>query len=769
MPAWPPSRDLSGADRTVQIAPAGIMRRLGSGNRPLDSALRRFIISAGPVECWPLTDGEQATQGSSLRGSAPATFNGDTAPEWGQGTVASWLEPTLLTSEDATGQILANLRAPVPAASWSVDFVRAGKTTSEFPSIRDSGQGTVADPSTTWNLFFLSTADKVQLTRDVYTDTGLTSTVLADLTGTGLFHPLPHHVRLSTEVAGSNTLWALYVDGVLVAGGAEAGIGRPLRQVSYAWGFGNTLSLGYITCWGADAPAPADVYEALLGFPGETAGARMMRLSTENGVPAALLGQAATSTALGVQEPQRFLEALDTIAAADLGLVLEQRDARALVYRTRETLYNQDPGLTLDFANGEISAPFAPIDDDKLTENDVTVSRKGGGSANAVRTDGPLCVDAIGRYDVSAELSLAADSQTTQQAYWRLHVGTFDGLRYTKITVNLGNARAYALVNDVMAVDVGDLIRLQNLPADQQPGDVDLIVTGYEEEVGASAWTITYTCVPGEPWAVGTVGDSVFGRADTAGSVLVSSATATAATLSVNTTVGPRWVTGAPNQILDPGFEQGTGTWACTRGTSIGAVSWDRSFFHSGTGAARLTRVHPTDTGTLNMSDPNGAVPAAAGQVWTGAAWVLSAGATANAMRAAVIWKDGAGVETNVSGTGVSIRSGDGWAQVTITATAPAGTTSVRLLIEGRSAWTVGEWWVADDLRLARTDNLVGTDMADQFPFPVTVGGEVVNVHGISGTTNPQTFYVNRSVNGVVKAQPASAGVRLTHPAIVAL
>ncbi|MEU9199405.1 carbohydrate binding domain-containing protein [Streptomyces sp. NPDC048332] len=763
IPAWPPSRDLSGADRTVQIAPAGIMRRLGSGNRPLDSALRRFIIGQGPVECWPLTDGEQATQGASLLGAPAARFVGDVPPLWGRGEVASWLEPTILTTEDASGQIVATLQTPTPTNEWSVDVVRGGATTSEFPSIRDSGRGSDADPHTNWNMLFLSTTSKVQLTRDVYTTDASSTSMLADITLPALFEPRPHHVRLSVEEVGSSTGWTLYVDGASVATGSVAGHGRPLKQVGYAWGFGNTLSLGYITAWGATAPDPADMYQALLGFPGETAAARMLRLSAENGVPATLVGVVDTSTELGVQEPQRYLETLDTIAASDLGMVLEQRDARALIYRPRSTLYNQVPTLSLDFANGEISAPFAPIDDDKLTENDITVTRKGGASANAVRTDGPLSVDAIGRYDVAPEVSLATDGQTVQQAYWRLAVGTFDGLRYTKITVDLGNPRGYALVNDALAVDVGDLIRLQHLPADQQPGDVDLIVTGYEEEVGATAWRITYTCVPGEPWTVGTVEDPTRGKADTAGCQLSAAATAAATTLSVTTTAGPRWITGAPNQVTDPGFEQGTGAWACSRGTTIGVVMWEPTGGRNGTGAARLTRVHPTDTGTLNLQQTGVVYSAATGQTWTVSAWVYSASTVSRDMRVGVVWRNAVGADTFILPAVTSVPSGE-WRLLTVSGTLPAGAVSVYPSIVGGTGWAVGEWWRADYVRLARTDNLVGTDNEDQFPFEVTVGGEVVNVHGISGTSNPQTLYVNRSRNGIAKALSAGARLSLTHP-----
>ncbi|WP_326659636.1 hypothetical protein [Streptomyces sp. NBC_00385] len=801
VPAWPPSRDLSGADRTVQIAPAGIMRRLGSGNRPLDSALRRYIIGNVPAECWPLTDGEQATQAASLLGSPAARFVGDVPPLWGRGEVASWLEPTLLTTDQASGQILATLQAPTATNEWSVDVVRGGATTAEFPSIRDSGRGTDADPFTVWNLLFLSTTDKVQLTRDVYTTDAGSTSMLADITLPELFEDRPHHVRLSVEEVGSSTGWTLYVDGESVAAGSVAGHGRPLRQISYAWGFGNTLSLGYITAWGATAPSPEDMYQALLGFPGETAGARAMRLSAENGVPASLVGVVDISEEMGTQEPQRFLETLDTIAASDLGMVLEQRDARALIYRPRHTLYNQVPTLTLDFANGEISAPFAPIDDDKLTENDVTVTRKGGASSTAVRTDGPLSVDAIGRYDVAPDVSLATDGQTVQQAYWRLAVGTYDGLRYTKITVDLGNERAYALVNEALAVDVGDLIRLRRLPADQQPGDVDLIVTGYEEEVGASAWKITYTCMPGEPWTVGIAGDPILGRADTAGCVLAAAVSSTATTLPVTTTAGPQWVTTAVHPAQFP-FDVNVGGEQVTVAAVTGGVQDSfRRIVSSGWGTADSGQAWAVSEGTAGDFSADGTtglhthgttnVFRTTTTAWAATDADLYADFSLNALPvgdsaylfAVLQYTDPTHMylgRVQISTTGamtLTVRKRNG-SETTLGSSYAVGT------------YVAGAWYT---IRIARSGTTlrckVWAQAASEPDWQITTtdsaltGSAAVGVRTLLGSSastprvfrfdnlrvGPQQMTVTRSVNGIAKAQAAGTPLSLTHPMRAAL
>jgi hypothetical protein len=64
---------------------------------------------------------------------------------------------------------------------------------------------------------------------------------------------------------------------------------------------------------------------------------------------------------------------------------------------------------------------------------------------------------------------------------------------------------------------------------------------------------------------------------------------------------------------------------------------------------------------------------------------------------------------------------------------------------------------------------IVWTQAAADMPFDVAVGGERMTVTAVSGSTSPQTFTVTRSVNGVVKSQPAATDVRLWLPPILSL
>jgi hypothetical protein len=57
----------------------------------------------------------------------------------------------------------------------------------------------------------------------------------------------------------------------------------------------------------------------------------------------------------------------------------------------------------------------------------------------------------------------------------------------------------------------------------------------------------------------------------------------------------------------------------------------------------------------------------------------------------------------------------------------------------------------------------------DDFPFDIIMGGEIMTVTAITGTTNAQTFTVTRSVNGVVKTHADGEAINLATPAYVAL
>lgn len=778
---WPPRWSPGEHDAWVPVSAAGILRRLGQGRRPLQSTLRRRIPSEPTlIAYWPMEDGEGATQlyspldgvrplkvtgmdlaaDSSLPGSAPLPTLGDTATLSAavpKSAVSGWQVeaayhlPTLpsvqteLLRVTVTGSAMRSAHVFVGAAGVRVEARNADGDTLASYTVTDGTA--LADLVGQWN--------RVQ----IYTTTPATGQA---------------RITAAWRSVSTGTWWRATTLITGAMGSATGIVGQ--------WGSATQgMVLGHLAVFaapGTDAATPLPAINIFDGadraFTGETAVTRLIRLGREE--PTLRLTTVdgdvtAESERMGPQGQTELMTLVGEVVETDGGVLYERMDRLGLVYRDRATLYNQAPTLVLDYAVGQVAPPLEPTDDDSDIRNDVTVSRAGGSSGRAVVEEGPLSVldpehGGVGVYEEAVTLSLGSDSQPQQIAAWRAHLGTWDEARYPSVRVLLH--RRPELIPAVLALRPGDLIRITNPPLYTGPGPLDLIVRQIQHQPRPRAWEVTFVCTPAGPYRVGVVGDDALGRADTAGSVLAASVSATATVLSVTTT-GPRWVTAAPNLLPDAAFESGVGGWACTRGATIGTVTPETGVVHSGRSAARITRVHPTDTGTLNIGDTTGVLPAAAGQTWAGSAWVNSNGASVNAMRVALVWRSAAGAESFIYGTAQSISRANGWTLLTVSAVLPAGAVAARLGIEGRSAWTVGEWWVVDDVRLARTDTLVGPDSFTDFPFEVSLGGETVRVQGVTGVTPTQTFYVTRAVNGITKPQWTGTDLRLATPTTVAL
>ncbi|MFA3877534.1 hypothetical protein ABS735_28310 [Streptomyces sp. MMCC 100] len=557
IPSWPPTRDLSGNDNIVSIAPTGVTRRMDAGNKPQDSALRRFIQAGGALECWPLTDGVDSKAPRSMLGGRDmkvlAREGIDFPPSWEAGTLADWIEPVIAMKPTASVSLIGTTpRVANTGDSWSVDlFVTGGGASGSWAvNIYDTGAGTDADNQNILNLLFTSEEERLFLTRTSHSTEDSSAAFYGNYYNINVYDDRPHYLRLTVDTGVASPWWYLYVDGAYSASGALDVAMRPVSKIEFSGSAstdGTDQAAGYITYWDDRAPTPAAMWNAYLGFQGEAAGARIERLASEAGYTATVSGQAALQQPMGIQDRAKLLALLNECNRTDFGYLLDARDRLEVIQWGGSTLWNQPPALVLDYSSGVIAAPFRPVDDDKLTENDVQVKRSYGAvPARQILEDGALSVqdppDGVGRYDNEYTYSLATDAQADQVAAMRLHLGTYDGVRYTRLTLNLANSRVFAMIDDILRIDVGDKIRLTNLPADHGPDAVDVLVHGYEEEAGPDAWTLTFNCRPAEPWTAG-VTDSVGSRADTGGSELASAVDADDTTLSVTAADGPLWTT----------------------------------------------------------------------------------------------------------------------------------------------------------------------------------------------------------------------------------
>ncbi|SCK20051.1 hypothetical protein YUYDRAFT_02075 [Streptomyces sp. ScaeMP-e48] len=755
VPTWAPRWTVDGTDMDVAIQGAGVLRRLSQGQKALQSTLRRRVPSYDPLAYWPMEDEPGATAAfSPIEGVAPLRVTG---VSFGQD--ASLAGSSALPTIEAGGRMVGSVPAPVAASTqWSVHMVytldgTAPVSNGEFLAWRTSG--TVRR----WRI--------------------LQRTGVGTIEGYDADGDLVVNQPVSVDDEDVLEGWNRYQFRVSETGGTVDWRLSWININGDAGGFGSTYSgtAGRVTQIETTVGAPVaglrvghiavfpveltDAYSfADHGFTGETAGARALRLTAEESLPFTLVGDASDTTPMGPQRPGTLLSLLLQCEASDGGILYEDPGRLGLVYRTRATLYNQEPTLVLSYS--QINQPFEPVDDDSHIRNDVTRSRIDGSSARVVAETGPLSVQApplgVGIYDDSQELSLATDDQPEQIAAWAVHRGTWDEARYKQVRVLLH--KHPDLIPAVSNLHVGDLIRITDLPAYLPPGPVDLIMEGYRDDQSNGTWEITFNCSPAGPWTVGVVEDTVLGRADTDGSELASAVDESDTTLSVATTAGPVWV---PDQRQYP-FDLTVGGEVVTaaaagsllHGNALlldGLAGWsglsstialDTTIVHTGLDAVASIRVTPSGASSASLlaTDHSPVSTVTPGASYTMSAWVYAPGGWSD-LRILADWYNAADVMLSTTASvAISVPAGV-WTYITLTATAPASASRAGLRARIGASPTAADlsyWWA---LRMVPDDTVTAV--------------------------SPQTMTVIRARNGITKPHAAGTPLSLTHPMRAAL
>ncbi|MGA5669021.1 hypothetical protein ACPCTG_26500 [Streptomyces pseudogriseolus] len=756
---WPQEWTLDEADAWVRIAGAGILRRLGQGHKPLQSTLRRRLPSARPLVYWPMEDGASAVQAASaLDGGLPLRVTGF--------QFAS--EDSLPSSEalPVLGQA-ATLYGAVPGATaggWHAELVykleKLPATEQTFLRLRLApGSGGVVEI----RVRVSTTAIKMEA---LNADGGVVAWFQNDTGGVPAFVGAWNRLQVFSSVSGgqarATVAWRDVITGVWWYIHAPW-TGTPGRVVAVqgAWGTGfQGMAVGHLAVWdtGSSSPtAPAvTVYEGSDdGYNGETAWARMRRLAGEENLPLARIAGPETPQRVGPQTVDTLLTLLQAAADTDGGLLLEDRRRAGLLYRDRSSLYSQTPKLTLSYNQRPgLKAPLAPVDDDTAVRNDRTVKRAGGSEARAVLEDGPLSVqnppEGIGVYDDSVTLPLYSDAQAAPIAHWRLHLGTVDTVRYPTVRIMLH--KAPELIPNILALSEGDLVRITDLPRWVGYGQTDLIVEGIRHEAGLQVWEVELSCSPGDPWQVAAVGDPVRGRVDTSGSTLTTAVDADTTTLTVD---GPAWVTAGIPLNQNPDFAADLTGWSGF-GATIERVEAPAPAPTAGKWALQLVPDGVAEFPNAGSEQ----IPVTVGAQYMVSGWLRCARTRPVALN--VNWFGPGSAYLSTSATDHPVTA-DEWTWIQATVTAPAGAVTANL------APTVADFPPETDVLWVQQATLrPAGGMPVHFPIDVQVGGEVMTVTGISGTS-PQTFTVTRAVNGISKPHAAGTTVRVHQPFVFAL
>jgi hypothetical protein len=258
----------------------------------------------------------------------------------------------------------------------------------------------------------------------------------------------------------------------------------------------------------ADMDALALVhYQAGLGYPGELAAARYLRLLAEHSLEGSVFGDPDVTHAMGPQRPDTLPNLFTEVARTDFGLIYDARAANELEFRTGGSLYNQTAALALTFGvSGDVHIPLKPVTDDLGIANDFTATSRTGATGRAEQTTGPNNVndpiddpEGITRVPGSVDVNPASDNDLDDAAGWGRHVSTWPGARYKNVTVSL--FKHPELLAAVYAMRPGDRITIDDLEADQ----VELLALGGVGEIGSHDHIVTFNCVPAGPYRVGVL------------------------------------------------------------------------------------------------------------------------------------------------------------------------------------------------------------------------------------------------------------------------
>lgn len=540
VPEWPVRwPDKSGKDTTAPIQGAGVLRWLDSGSQPPDSPISHYLSGQKVKAGWALEDGPDSTAASSRTGAPPgrvvdATFGNDDAPP---GALSS-------LSLNTSGVSKINVKSPSTVNEDGFHFI----IWSKFPSLPAASPAKLfCEVYATGSVArFAVTVDAASFNLTGYDAGGgqyfTSGGVLTAIDVTKWFG-----MRIRVTHTGANYTYELSwfqvgVPGFAGISGTFPGIVGRATGAGCAAPVDGTL---ITQMWLVDQSMPFvgnSIQRMSDAYRGETDIARITRVLGDmnttvviepgEGVPLGPQPRAATT-----------LEIVRDAEKAGLGILYEANQVLGYIPRAARV----GPPVMMALTWGvDIHEPPEPVDDDQRLVNRFTASRPSGGESTV---EDPIAGARVRVYPATDEFNVQTDDQLDDIASWKVAEGTADRLRWPRVVIYL-HARP-ELIPLWLACRVGSRITI-SAPHRALAGEViDLIIEGYTQTISKTEWVVELSCSPSFPWANAGVIDGDMSL-DTEGSRIATAANATATSLSVETTSGPRWVTTAEDAASFP-------------------------------------------------------------------------------------------------------------------------------------------------------------------------------------------------------------------------
>lgn len=535
-------------DVVVPLSASGRLKRIGKDNKPLHSPMYRAIADSSPVAYWSLEDGPKATAAASAVSGVPALkILGNVAYGSITGPAGSASLPDFSQG--------ASFRANVPigsTSSWRVECVVQIPTTSALsdnPAILDF---TTGGTSERYVIYAGPSGFNLSLVR--YTS-GATTGYNASGATAAMNDGVAHHIRMDGTTSGGTYGFTVYYDGVAVM--SDSGLAGTLGAIRSIRGNSGSTSgfaapstefttIGHVAVY-APFVGSANTYQAFLGYSGELADTRLIRIGAENGLTVATVG---TSTAkMGVQPVASLPTILQQSPDTDGGLLHDGGAGGNLEFGALPARYNATPALTLYYASSHISDGLTGARDDVGLYNDTFATRADGSQAEAADT---VSILAVGENDRTISPNPLTDIQLAQILSWATHVSSYPASRFPVVSIDL--RRSPDLVPTIVATKlIGSRILLKGLPGKTYGyNDIDLFIEGYTETIDAVTWRIDLFCSAGGPYQVAQLGSATNGHLDPASCVLAGGGwNGSAGTFTTTTTGGPLLTTNGADFPVD--------------------------------------------------------------------------------------------------------------------------------------------------------------------------------------------------------------------------
>lgn len=514
--SFPQEWDSTGQDVYIRTSANGITSRMTQGATPLRSPIFRYMSQQpGTIGYWPLEDDSNSeTAGNNVSGGKPASLR----------DVSLGYEETLPASEGVltmggTNPLVQGYTKGSTNGNYST-FIAYFK----YPEIPLSGVTLFTLNSTSYVSRWTFGHDATGIRLRGYDSDG--ALIVTDDAAFGSWTPdqwTAVMLRTQPHSGGVRTECFLYTvgdDNIGIMPGSpydySAGVGRYTSWKTQGLAAMDGVQIAHVLITQEDVEFNSSTFFFVSnGYRGELAGNRFIRLCQEEAISYSTVGDLSLTEPMGVQRTAEFMELIDEIAELEGGLIYEKRDALAIEFRTRNSLYNLIPARLSYGTDKDLSGRFVPIEDDQLLRNDVTVSRPGGSFARSVKRTGRMSIlppedGGVGKYDTKVELNAAYDSRLQLLADQLRNLGTWDEARYPSVEVQLQRAPFLDVLDTkafrIERLDLGDRIDVEDISPEFLPPDsARLMIQGYQETLKNRGWEFQWNTSPYGPYDLGII------------------------------------------------------------------------------------------------------------------------------------------------------------------------------------------------------------------------------------------------------------------------